>query len=60
MIYSIKTNKLLQGVAWRKTSDIKKLSECLQRISQLVSDFNEIKELDMNPVLVFENGKAVK
>ena len=60
MIYSIKTNKLLQGVRGEKPSDIKKLSECLQRISQLVSDFNEIKELDMNPVLVFENGKGCK
>jgi len=60
MISSIKTNKLLQGVRGEKPSDIKKLSECLQRISQLVSDFNEIKELDMNPVLVFENGKGCK
>jgi len=60
MISSIKTNKLLQGVRGEKPSDIKKLSECLQRISQLVSDFNEIKELDMNPVLVFENDKGCK
>ena len=60
MISSIKTNKLLQGVRGEKQSDTKKLSECLQRISQLVSDFNEIKELDMNPVLVFEKGKGCK
>ena len=60
MISSIKTNKLLQGVRGEKPSDTKKLSECLQRISQLVSDFNEIKELDMNPVLVFEKGKGCK
>jgi 4-hydroxybutyryl-CoA synthetase (ADP-forming) len=60
MISSIKTNKLLQGVRGEKPSDIKKLSECIQRLSQLVSDFKEIKELDMNPVLVFENGKGCK
>ncbi|HMK32514.1 MAG TPA: acetate--CoA ligase family protein, partial [Nitrosopumilaceae archaeon] len=60
MISSIKTNKLLQGVRGEKPSDTKKLSECLQRISQLVTDFNEIKELDMNPVLVFENGKGCR
>ncbi len=60
MISSIKTNKLLQGVRGEKPSDTKKLSECLQRISQLVSDFKEIKELDMNPVLVFERGKGCK
>ncbi len=60
MISSIKTNKLLQGVRGEKPYDTKKISECLQRISQLVSDFNEIKELDMNPVLVFEKGKGCK
>jgi len=60
MISSIKTNKLLQGVRGEKPSDTKKLSECLQRISQLVNDFKEIKELDMNPVLVFEKGKGCK
>ncbi|MGI0026392.1 MAG: 4-hydroxybutyrate--CoA ligase [Nitrosopumilaceae archaeon] len=60
MISSIKTNKLLQGVRGEKPSDTKKLSECLQRLSQLVNDFKEIKELDMNPVLVFEKGKGCK
>ncbi|HSD05506.1 MAG TPA: 4-hydroxybutyrate--CoA ligase [Nitrosopumilaceae archaeon] len=60
MISSIKTNKLLQGVRGEKPSDINKLSECIQRLSQLVTDFTEIKELDMNPVLVFEKGKGCK
>jgi 4-hydroxybutyryl-CoA synthetase (ADP-forming) len=60
MIASIKTNKLLQGVRGEKPSDISKLSECIQRLSQLVTDFKEIKELDMNPVLVFEKGKGCK
>src|SRR5574338_287412 len=60
MICSIKTNKLLQGVRGEKPSDVKKLSECIQKLSQLVSDFKEIKELDMNPVLVFETGKGCK
>lgn len=60
MISSIKTNKLLQGVRGEKPSDINKLSECIQRLSQLVNDFKEIKELDMNPVLVFEKGKSCK
>ena len=41
---SIKTKKILEGVRGEKPSDIKKLSECIQRLSQLVSDFHEIKE----------------
>ncbi|MDE1766384.1 MAG: acetate--CoA ligase family protein [Thaumarchaeota archaeon] len=60
MISSIKTNKLLQGVRGEKPSDMEKLSECIQKISQLVTDFDEIKELDLNPVLVFEKGKGCK
>jgi 4-hydroxybutyryl-CoA synthetase (ADP-forming) len=60
MISSIKTNKLLQGVRGEKPSDVNKLSDCIQRLSQLVTNFPEIKELDMNPVLVFEKGKGCK
>ena len=60
MISSIKTKKLLDGVRGEEPSDINKLSECIQRLSQLVSDFKEIKELDMNPVLVMEKGNGCK
>ena len=60
MISSIKTKKLLDGVRGEKPSDISKLSECIQRLSQLVTDFTEIKELDMNPVLVMEQGEGCK
>ena len=60
MISSIKTKKLLEGVRGEKPSDVEKLSECIQRLSQLVTDFREIKELDMNPVLVMEKGQGCK
>ena len=60
MISSIKTKKLLDGVRGEKPSDINKLSECIQRLSQLVTDFKEIKELDMNPVLVMEQDDGCK
>lgn len=60
MIASIKTKKLLEGVRAEKASDLKKLGECISRLSQLVTDFKEIKELDMNPVLVMEKGKGCK
>jgi len=60
MISSIKMKKILEGVRGEKPSDKTKLSECIQRLSQLVTDFKEIKELDMNPVLVMEQGKGCK
>ena len=60
MISSIKTKKLLEGVRGEKPSDVEKLSECIQRLSQLVTDFREIKELDMTPVLVMQKGEGCK
>lgn len=60
MVSLIKTSKLLQGVRGEKPSDVQKLSECIEKISQLVTDFEEIQELDLNPVLVFEKGKGCK
>ncbi|MDE1830365.1 MAG: acetate--CoA ligase family protein [Thaumarchaeota archaeon] len=60
MISSIRTGRVLQGVRGEKPSDIKKLAECIQRISHLVTDFPQIKELDLNPTIVFEEGRGCK
>jgi acetyl coenzyme A synthetase (ADP forming)-like protein len=60
MIESTKASKILSGVRGEKPSDIKSIVECLQRLSQLVLDFPEIQELDVNPLLVFEQGKGCK
>ena len=60
MISSITTSQVLQGVRGEKPSDIRKLAECIQRISQLATDFPQIKELDLNPTVVFEEGKGCK
>jgi 4-hydroxybutyryl-CoA synthetase (ADP-forming) len=60
MIESTKTSKLLYGVRGEKPSDIESLVESLQRLSQLVMDFSEIQEIDVNPLLVFEQGKGCK
>jgi hypothetical protein len=32
--------------------------ESLERLSQMVLDFPELKELDINPFMVFEEGKG--
>ncbi|MCD1296350.1 acyl-CoA synthetase [Methanocella sp. CWC-04] len=58
MIYGIKTHQMLEGTRGEKPSDIEKLIELLQRLSQLVTDFPEILELDINPVKVYEKGKG--
>ena len=60
MVSSVRTSKILRGVRGEKPSDVNALVECLQRLSQLVTDFPEITEFDMNPLLVMEEGKGCK
>jgi len=58
MIESIKSIKLLKGVRGEKPSDLKAIVENLQRLSQLITDFPEIEEFDINPLMVLEEGKG--
>jgi 4-hydroxybutyryl-CoA synthetase (ADP-forming) len=60
MVESIKTIKLLKGIRGEKSSDLKAIADSLQRLSQLVVDFPEIKEFDINPLLVLEEGKGAR
>ncbi len=60
MIRNIRSYKILEGVRGEKPSDIHAIAECLQRLSQLVIDFEEIAELDINPLIVHEKGNGAK
>ncbi len=56
MVSEIRSYHLLQGVRGEKASDLDAITDCILRISQLVTDFPEIVELDINPLLVREAG----
>ncbi len=58
MITGIKTHKLLEGTRGDKASDIDSISDIILRISQLVTDFPEINEFEINPLMVFEDGNG--
>jgi acyl-CoA synthetase (NDP forming) len=58
MITGIKTYPLLAGVRGAKPSDINALVDVILKVSRLVCDFPEIEEFEINPVLVFEEGKG--
>jgi acetate---CoA ligase (ADP-forming) len=59
MLDEIRAYKLLRGVRGEKPSDRAAIVDTLLRISQLVTDFPEIVELDINPLMVFEQGRGV-
>ncbi len=59
MISEIRSYSLLKGVRGEKPSDIEAIVDTLLRLSQLVTDFPEIMEMDINPLFVFEAGRGV-
>ncbi len=58
MIKELKSYWLLRGARGETPADIGKLAEIIQRISQLVSDFPAIHELDINPLRVFDKDQG--
>lgn len=56
MIRSIKAYKVLRGVRGNPPADIEAIKHCILRLSQMVSDHPEIKELDINPLIVYPEG----
>jgi len=49
---------LLQGYRNRLPADMERLEEMIIRLSQMLIDFPQIAELDMNPVMI-KDGKTV-
>ncbi|MFX1309959.1 MAG: acetate--CoA ligase alpha subunit [Promethearchaeota archaeon] len=56
LIESTKIYNLLHGVRGEGPSDIEAIIDVLLRLSQLVRDFPEIVEIDINPLLSFIKG----
>jgi len=59
LIMETKIGKLLSGVRGEAPSDIEAIQDTILKISQLVTDFEEIVELDINPAFGYELGKGV-
>ena len=59
MITEIRSYSLLRGVRGEPPSDTKAIVDTLLRLSQLVTDFPDIMEMDINPLMVFEAGRGV-
>jgi len=59
MISEIRSYPLLKGVRGELPADTDALVEAIQRLSQLVTDFPEIIEMDINPLVVLPKGEGV-
>jgi acetyl coenzyme A synthetase (ADP forming)-like protein len=52
MLLNTKTYQMLSGVRGQEGVDIEMIAEGLQRLSQLVTEFPQIQEMDINPYVV--------
>ncbi len=59
MIRETRGYRLLQGVRGEKPKDIASLAELLVQVSQLAARYPQIREIDLNPVRVYENGYSL-
>jgi acetyltransferase len=60
MIDELRGAPILKGARGHKPSDIQAVSEALLRLSQLLIDFPEISELDINPLRVFQENNGCR
>lgn len=61
MVMEIKGYPILKGIRGNNPADIDALVDLLQKLSCLVEDFREeIAEIDINPLVVFDQGQGVK
>jgi len=58
MIRETKAYTLLRGIRGEKPADLKALEEVILRVGQLSVDFPEILEMDINPLMVYEEGRG--
>ncbi len=58
MIGELKSSPLLRGQRGESPSDLDAIVDCMLRVSQLAVDFPEIVELDINPLMVQEEGRG--
>jgi acetyl coenzyme A synthetase (ADP forming)-like protein len=58
MIESTRTYKILKGVRGQPGADLDAIVQALLKLSQLVTDFPEIKELDINPFMAGQPGQT--
>jgi acyl-CoA synthetase (NDP forming) len=59
MINEIRSIQLLRGVRGEPPVDMDAIVDTLLRMSQLVTEFPEIVEFDINPLIVYETGRGV-
>jgi acetate---CoA ligase (ADP-forming) len=60
MIKSLRGSQVLEGARGYKSADIEAIVDSVMRLAQLLADFPEIREIDINPIKVFPAGEGCR
>ncbi|MEL9997317.1 MAG: acetate--CoA ligase family protein [Sulfolobales archaeon] len=60
MINEIRAAKILEGYRGELPRDKKALTDVILKLSKLVEEVEEIKDVDLNPVMTYEAGRGAK
>lgn len=60
MLTHLKSSKILQAYRGRPLADQEKIVDCLLRVLLIMREHPEIKEIDINPLMVFAQDQGVK
>ena len=58
MISELKTGAVLNGFRGSHPADVSKLAEAIISLGQLAIDFPNVKEIEINPMLVLDDGEG--
>ena len=58
LMENTKVYKLLEGFRGEAPGDIDEVKDTIKRVARLTLDFDEISELDINPIFVYEKGSS--
>jgi succinyl-CoA synthetase beta subunit len=58
MIEEVQAYELLKGARGQSAKDVDAIKDCLLRLSRLAVDCDNIKELDINPLIVRNAGEG--
>ena len=59
MIEETRASRILHGIRGTRPGDVEALAQLLVQVSEIGARYKQIREIDLNPVRVYENGIAI-
>jgi len=60
MIREIKSYRILEGYRGEPPRDIDAIKDILKKTSELMMKLEDVQDMDLNPIMLYERGKGAK